>query len=43
MSTIFLVVIALVVAGVGFAYYEHKQNTLAEVDIGSHQLSIQKN
>jgi hypothetical protein len=43
MSAVIYVVIALVVGGVGYAYYEHRQNTLVEVDVGSHQLSVQKN
>jgi hypothetical protein len=39
-------VIAVLVLGIGvagFAYYQHKQNTLLEVNVGSHQLSVQKN
>jgi uncharacterized membrane protein YGL010W len=43
MSAVIYVVIALVVGGVGYAYYEHRQNTLVEVNVGSHQLSVQKN
>jgi hypothetical protein len=43
MNFVVYLVIALVVAGGGYAYYEHRQNTLVEVDVGSHQLSIQKN
>jgi hypothetical protein len=43
MNLVLYVVIALVTAGAGYAYYEHRQNTLVEVDVGSHQLSIQKN
>ena len=43
MSVVLYVVIALVVGGAGYAYYEHQQNTVAEVDVGSHSVSIQKN
>jgi hypothetical protein len=43
MSFVLYVVIALVAAGAGYAYYEHRQNTLVEVDVGSHQVSVQKN
>ena len=39
-------VIAVLVVGIGvagFAYYQHKQNTLLEVNIGQHGVTIQKN
>ncbi len=39
-------VLAILVVGVavaGFAYYQHQQNTLLEVNVGPHSLSIQKN
>jgi hypothetical protein len=38
-----LIVIVIIIAGAGFAYYQHRQNTLLEVGVGSHTLSIQKN
>ena len=40
------VVIAAPVVGLGaagFAYYEHKRNTLLEVNVGQHGISVQKN
>jgi hypothetical protein len=43
MNLVIYLVIALAAAGAGYAYYEHRQNTLVEIDLGSHQLSIQKN
>ena len=39
-------VIAVLLVGVavgGFAWYDHKRNTLLEVDVGKHGLSVQKN
>ncbi len=39
-------VIAVLVVGIGvagFAYYQHQQSTLLEVNVGAHGLSIQKN
>jgi hypothetical protein len=39
-------VVAVLLVGIGvagFAYYQHQQNTLLEVNVGSHGLSIQKN
>jgi hypothetical protein len=38
-----LVALAVVVIGGGVAYYEHRQNTLVELDVGSHSVVIQKN
>jgi|HubBroStandDraft_5_1064220.scaffolds.fasta_scaffold3234868_1 hypothetical protein len=39
-----LVVVLIVGIGVGgFAYYQHQQNTLVELDVGSHSVSVQKN
>ena len=38
--------IAVLVVGIGvagFAYYQHKQNTLLEVNVGQHGVTIQKN
>jgi hypothetical protein len=43
MKSVICLVIALAAAGAGYTYYEHRQNTLVEIDVGSHQLSIQKN
>ncbi len=39
-------VIIILIAGIGvagFAYYQHKQNTLLEVNVGQHSVSLQKN
>jgi len=44
--TALYVVIAVLVCGIGaagIAYYEHKRNTLMEVDVGQHGISVQKN
>jgi hypothetical protein len=38
-----LIVIIVVIAGAAFAYYQHRKNTLLEVGVGGHTLSIQKN
>jgi len=46
MNRAVLVVIVALVIGIGaagFVYYRHKQNTLVEMDIGSHSVSLQKN
>ena len=40
------VVIALLLIGItaaGAAYYNHKRNTLLEIDVGSHGVTVQKN
>ena len=44
-NLLYLVIIVLVVGiGVaGFAYYQHQRNTLLEVNVGTHGISIQKN
>lgn len=44
MSTnwVLLIVAVAIIVG-GLAYYEHRRNTVAEVDIGNHSLTIQKN
>jgi hypothetical protein len=40
----YLVAVILIVGiGVGFVYYQHKRNTLVELDVGSHSVSVQKN
>jgi len=39
-------VIAVLVVGIavgGFAWYNHQRNTLLEVNVGQHGLSVQKN
>ena len=39
-------VIAVLVVGIavgGFAWYDHQRNTLLEVNVGQHGLSVQKN
>ncbi len=44
--TALYVVIAVLVAVIGvagFAYYDHKRNTLLEVDVGKAGISVQKN
>jgi hypothetical protein len=38
-----LLIVAVAIIVGGLAYYEHRQNTVAEVDVGNHSLSIQKN
>jgi hypothetical protein len=43
MNWIVAVVLVVVVAGAGFAYYQHRQNTLLEVGVGGHSVYIQKN
>jgi hypothetical protein len=43
---VFYLVGAVLIVGLGaagFLYYQHKQNTLVELDVGSHSLSVQKN
>ncbi len=43
---VFFVVSVVVIVGigaVGFVYYQHQHNTLGEVDVGSHSVSVQKN
>jgi len=42
MSTIIFAAVFLVVAAGGFAYYQHRQNTLVEVTVGGSGLSIEK-
>ena len=42
-NSLLLIVIVVVIAGAAFAYYQHRQNTLLEVGVGGHTLSIQKN
>jgi hypothetical protein len=42
-NSLLLIVILVIISGVGIAYYQHRQNTLVEVGIGNHTLSIQKN
>lgn len=45
-KSVFYVVGAVLIAGVGaagFMYYQHKHNTLVELDIGSHSVSVLKN
>jgi len=37
------VVAVVVVAVAGGAYYQHRKNTLFEIDVGGHSLSVQKN
>ena len=39
-------VIFVLLAGIavgGFAYYQHERNTLLEVSVGQHGLTVQKN
>jgi hypothetical protein len=43
MSIVVYVVVAVIIGAIGYGYYEHQQNTLLEVDAGSHSLSLQKN
>jgi hypothetical protein len=43
---VFYVVSAVLIVGIGaagFVYYQRKHNTLVELDIGSHSVSLQKN
>jgi hypothetical protein len=42
-NSVLLIVIIVIFAGGAFAYYQHRQNTLIEVGIGGHTLSIEKN
>jgi hypothetical protein len=42
-NSVLLIVIIVIIAGGVFAYYLHRQNTLLEVGVGGHTLSIQKN
>jgi hypothetical protein len=42
-NNLLLIVIIVIIAGAGFAYYQHRLNTLLEVGVGGHTLSIQKN
>jgi hypothetical protein len=42
MMTVIYVVAAVIIVTVGYGIYQHQQNTLVEVDVGSHSLSIQK-
>jgi hypothetical protein len=44
--TVLYVVIAVLLIGIavgGFAYYDHKRNTVLEVNVGPHGLTVQKN
>jgi hypothetical protein len=44
--TALYVVIVVLIAGIGaagLAYYEHNRNTLLEVNVGGHAVSVQKN
>ena len=38
-----IAVLIVVIGGIGFAYYNHKQNTLLEVGVGGAGITIQKN
>jgi hypothetical protein len=42
---LFVLLAALVgiVAAAGFMYYDRKENTLMEIGVGSHSVSVQKN
>ena len=42
-KAVFYVVLIVGVGAAGFIYYQHKHNTLVELDIGSHSVSVQKN
>jgi hypothetical protein len=42
-NSLLLILIIVIIAGAAFAYYQHRQNTLLEVGVGGHTLSIQKN
>ncbi len=44
--SVLYVVIAVLVVGIGvlgFAYYDHKRNTVLEIDVGPHGITVQKN
>jgi hypothetical protein len=44
--SVLYVVLAVLIIGIGiggFAWYDHKRNTLLEVDVGTHGVSVQKN
>lgn len=38
-----IAVLVVVLGAAGFAYYQHRQNTLLEVNVGQHGVSLQKN
>jgi hypothetical protein len=38
-----LIIVVVAIAIGGFAYYQHRQNTVLEVGVGTHTLSVQKN
>ena len=44
-SVLYVIIVVLLVgiAVGGFAWYQHKQNTLLEVGVGNHGISVQKN
>jgi hypothetical protein len=42
-NSVLLVIVIVVIVVAGFAYYQHRQNTLLELGVGGHSLSIQKN
>jgi hypothetical protein len=42
-NRLFLIVLIVVIVGAAFAYYRYRQNTILEVGVGAHSLSIQKN
>jgi hypothetical protein len=44
-AALYGVIVALLVgiAAAGAAYYNYKRNTLLEVDVGSHGLTVQRN
>jgi hypothetical protein len=44
--SVFYLVSAVLIVGigaVGYVYYQYKHNTLVELDVGSHSVSVQKN
>lgn len=44
--SVLYVVVAVLLVGIavgGFAWYDHKRNTVLEVNVGQHGLSVQKN
>jgi hypothetical protein len=46
MRTVFYLASAVLFLGLGaagFVYYQHRHNTLVELDVGSHSVSLQKN